>query len=122
MSYSQDLREKVVEYVAKVGNKGEAAIVFGISLTTVYRWVEQKKKTGNLARKKLNRPFKKIDPDILRAKLKENPHAYLRELAAVFNCSTNCLSKACRRLGITRKKRPRSTVNGARKKEQIIRR
>jgi len=40
----------------------------------------------------------------LAAYFEKNPDSYLSEAADVFNCSTNAIFKARKRLGITRKK------------------
>jgi transposase len=104
MSYSIDLRQKVVEFLSKGNSQRKATEVFGICLDTVSRWYQKYRDTGSLANKPLERSFKKIDPDKLSAYVEEHPGAYLSELAEVFSCSDVAILKALRRLGITRKK------------------
>ena len=60
--------------------------------------------------------FKKIDPDKLKKYIEEHPDAYLREIAEEFGCSVNAVSKALKRLKITRKKRLYAIKNKKQKK------
>jgi transposase len=111
MAYSEDLRKKVIEYLAQGHSQRKARQTFGISLTTVNKWHQMYQGTGNLKDKPPLRKFKKLDPEKLKNYIKEHPDAYLKEIGAVFGCSDVAVMKAFRRLGITRKKRPRGTVN-----------
>ena len=62
------------------------------------------KEEGTLRKRAGKRPFKKIDPDKLRSYIQANPDAYLRETAMEFHCCKSAMSKALKRLKITRKK------------------
>ena len=83
MSKSKDLRETAVAY-KKSGNSYE--------------------ETGDLSNKPLNRGFKKIDPEKLKAYIAEHPDDTQEEVSVVFGCCPQAISKAYKRLGITRKK------------------
>lgn len=111
MSYSKDLRERVVKYRLSGHTIKETCEVFGVGNYAVGKWVKQYKETGDLSNKPLNRGFKKIDPEKLKAYIAEHPDAYQREIAEVFECSAVAVGKAMKRLGITRKKRHCVTVN-----------
>ena len=104
MAYSEDLRKKVVEYLAKGHSQREAQAAYGISLSAVNKWHQKYQKTGELKDPPPRRSFKKIDPKKLKAYVKEHPDAYLKEIGDVFSCSDTAVLKALRRLGITRKK------------------
>ena len=90
--------------------------VFGVSASTVHRWVRQYEETGDLSNKPLNRSFKKIDPEKLKAYVAEHPDDTQQEVATVFGCCNQAISQAYRRLGITRKKRHSVIKNRAKKK------
>lgn len=111
MAYSIDFRKKVIEYIGKGHSQREAAQVFGINPETVSLWHRQYVKTGNLEKKSYIRRFRKLDPEKLQAYIAEHSDAYLQEIGDVFGCSDTAVLKALKRLGITRKKRPRSTRN-----------
>jgi transposase len=49
MSYSLDLRERVILYVLSGHTKSSASDVFNIGISTVRRWILLKEKTGNLS-------------------------------------------------------------------------
>lgn len=111
MSYSKDLRERVVKYRLSGHTIKETVEVFGVGNYAVSQWVKKYKETGDLSNKPLNRGFKKIDPEKLKAYISKNPDAYQKEIADYFNCSKAAVWKALKRLGITRKKRRYITVN-----------
>lgn len=116
MSYSIDLREKVIEYLGDGHTQREARDTFHISLSAVNRWKQLYQKTGNLEDKKACHKFKKLNPTELKAYVQEHPDAYLTEIGDAFGCSDTAVMKALRRLGITRKKRRNATVNKSRSK------
>ncbi|MBR1486750.1 MAG: hypothetical protein IJ597_05805 [Synergistaceae bacterium] len=49
----------------------------------------------------------KIDPEKLKNYVKENPDAYLREIAEAFRCCQTAIRKALKRLKLTLKKTTR---------------
>ena len=79
-------------------------------------WVQRYEETGDLSDKPLNRGFKKIDPEKLRTYVKEHPDDTQQEIADAFHCSNQAVSKALKRLDITRKKKRAATKSGSRKK------
>ena len=83
MSKSKDLKEAALMY-QKEGHTYE--------------------ETGDLSVKPLNRGFKKIDPEKLKAYVAEHPDDTQEEVSVVFGCCPQAVSKAYKRLGITRKK------------------
>ena len=110
MAYSEDLKQKAVNCIGRGKSQREVAKLFGLSLDTVNKWWQKYRDTGDLKNKPPQpRPFKKIDPEKLRAHITEHPDAYLAEIAEVFNCSDTAVGKALNRLGITRKKRRGAT-------------
>lgn len=116
MSKSVDLRKAAVEYKLKGHSLRETAQTFGVSKDAVSKWVEKYKETGDLSNKPLNRTFKKIDPEKLKAHIKEHPDDTQKEIAKVFGCCNQAISKAMKRLKITRKKNKNITKNRIPKK------
>lgn len=53
----------------------------------------------------------KVDTDKLKTYVKQNPDAYLHEIAKVFDCGTSTIFYALQSLDITYKKRPQATLN-----------
>lgn len=62
MSYSIDLRKKVLEYLEKGGTVIEASRLFTICRPTIYQWI-RKKQGGSLKDAKPKRPWRKIVPE-----------------------------------------------------------
>ena len=104
MSKSVDLRLSAVLYRLDGHTYAETAKIFHVSVFAVHAWVQKYQETGDLSDKPLNRRFKKIDPERLRAYVKEHPDATQQEIADEFHCSNQAVSKALKRLNITRKK------------------
>lgn len=103
-AYHEDLRKKVVAYTEGGGSKKKAAEVFGICEQTVYRYIALSL-TGDLSPKKLERGWKKIDPEKLRQHVEKHSDATLAERAAKFGCSHQAIWLALGLLGITIKKK-----------------
>ena len=122
MGYSVDLRMRAVQYCLESGAAcADAAKIFGVGRSTVQSWRQQYEETGDLSDKPLKRSFKKIDPEKLRAYVKDHQDATQQEIADEFHCSNQAVSKALKRLNITRKKKRAATKNGMRKKGRPIR-
>lgn len=116
MSKSKDLREAAVIYKLEGHTLEETAKIFKVGKSSVSNWVKKYKETGDLSDKPLNRGFKKIDPEKLKAHVKEHPDDTQKEMAKVFGCCNQAISQALKRCGITRKKRQHATKNRVRKK------
>jgi len=104
--YSNDLREKALRYYDKGGkSQAEVSGIFGVSHRTFAQWVKLRK-AGNFLRRaqQKRRAPTKIEGGALRRYIEQHPDAYLWEIAVVFKVSDVGILKACRRLGITRKK------------------
>ena len=106
MTYSIDLREKVMEFLQKGHRVSQAEDAFGISGFTIRKWRRLLEETGSLEDEPRRATFKKLDPEKLAAYVGEHPDAYLQEMGEAFGCSGTAVFKALRRLKITRKKKP----------------
>jgi transposase len=106
MTYSIDLREKVMEFLQKGRSMSQAEEAFGISTFTINKWKRLLERTGSLEDGPRHHTFKKLDPEKLAAYVGEHPDAYLKEIGDAFGCSGTAVFKALERLKITRKKKP----------------
>jgi transposase len=113
-AYSEDLRRKIVEAVeGRRMNKSEAARVFGVSLSSVKRYVKAVREGRSLSpgralgkRPTLDEKARKL----LEADVEERPFAklkqrqeYLQKVAGI-SVSESTLSRAIRSMGFGRKK------------------
>jgi transposase len=101
MSYSLDLRKKVVNYVENGGSITAAAKHYQISRTTVYRWFQRE----NLAPTKTENRQRKLDWKALEKDVKENPDSRLVDRAKKFGVTINAIYYALKKMKITRKKK-----------------
>src|SRR5918992_4094194 len=112
-AYSEDLRRKVVEAVERRGmGKSEAARAFGVSLSSVKRYVAKANRGGSLSPRKHPGPRPKIGERarrLLEADVEERPAVSLRERGrflervAGVRVSESTLSRILRRMGFSPK-------------------
>ena len=107
MAYSVDTREMVFEYLSKGHTQEEAKRELGVSVASMTRWRKMLRETGSLEDKEPQRNPRKLPDEELKAYVAEHPDAFFTEIAEHFNCSDEGVRKACKRLGITRKKKTR---------------
>ncbi len=62
-AYSLDLRERIVRAVDEGRSQREAARLFGVGVSTVKRYVQQRARTGHLARRPIPGAQPKIGPE-----------------------------------------------------------
>lgn len=105
MSYSIDLRKRVVDFVKAGGGKSEAARRFSVGRQAVYHWLNRE----DLTPKPYVRTKMKLDPEAVRAYVSKHNDAYLREIGAHFSVRANTVFYALKKLKITLKKKPRGT-------------
>jgi transposase len=123
MSYSRDLKERAIKY--KETHKLEETLeAFGIAKSTFYEWKKEFAKEAEMVAKgeKIEKPKrtyeKKINKETLKKAVEEKPDSELSELAELFNCSFQAVSKALKSMGITRKKRRLPTQKNPKKSVQ----
>ena len=104
MGYDEKYRRRALDYWGEGNSKRKTAEVFKVSTTTLQKWKSKLKESGTLESKKRVETWRKIEPEKLRQYIEANPDAYLREIAAEFECTVHAVEKALARLKITRKK------------------
>ncbi len=102
MSYSKDLRKRVLDFVEGGGSKVEAAKRYNISRDIIYKWLKAPdpltpQKTGP-------RGPRCIDYSALKQHVQDFPDQTNVERAAHFGVSPYCIWYGLRKLGISRKK------------------
>lgn len=120
MSYSIDLRKRVVQFIENGGSILEAVRIFGVTRQTIYNWFKKKKTTGSLQDKVPERPWRKLEPQALIAFIENNPDLTLAEYAKHFGTIPSTMCEAFKRLRISRKKRPYATKRGMKKRERYF--
>ena len=113
--YSEDLRQKVVIAVGGAMSKAQAARTFGVSLSSVKRYVDKARRGESLAPKKSPGSPPKLDDKATKLFLeedlnKEHPYATLQErrdyieALSGISVSRSTMCRAIARIGPTRKK------------------
>ena len=78
--------------------------VFGIYPSEVIKWRKLLAETGSLKARYRKTRKRKIDLKKLEQELERNPDALLSELAVIFNCTSQAVHSALKRLKVTYKK------------------
>jgi transposase len=105
MSYSLELRERVVSFVEKGNSRKSASEVFSVHYNTVKAWVKQFRERGCLTPKPMPpRPPYKLEVAVLQQQVKEHPDWFQHEQAESFGVTPSAISKAFAKMGLTRKK------------------
>ena len=100
MTYSVDLRERVVAFVEGGGSKAQAARRFEVCRSCVYDWL----KRASLEPKPHGPRRRKLDRQALARHIEEHPDLLLRERAAHFGVRMYSIQYALRQLRISHKK------------------
>lgn len=100
MSYSIDLRKKVVNYVRNGGTVTNGAKIYQIGRTTIYEWLKRE----NLSPIKVEHRQRKLDWNALKKDVQQNPDLRLIDRARNFNVTINAIFFALKKMKITRKK------------------
>lgn len=83
-SHSEDLRVRVVEFVASGASRRAAAARFDVGVSSAIRWTDQKRRTGNVSAKPQggDRRSHRIEAhrDFLLGRISETPDVTLEEL------------------------------------------
>jgi transposase len=119
-SYSEDLRQRVVE--ARLSGKSvvEVAELFQVSRDCVRRWAIQYRETGSYSSHRRRGGYKKSkieDMAKFEAFARAHAHSTLAQMQAHWEeeVSLMCLSRALKRLGWTRKKSNTPTANATKR-------
>jgi len=99
MSYSVDLRERVIDFVRSGGSQSEASRLFKVTRRSIYNWLQRE----DLAPTPHKERRRKLDKTALAAHVRDYPDALLRERAAHFGVSVPSVWAALRRVKITKK-------------------
>ena len=105
MAYSIDFRQRVLEYISEGNTQEKASKIFKIGTMTIKRWKRLLSETGGLSIRVSEREGWVYNADKLREYIRENPQAYLREIAEHFGGSIPGAANALAREKITLKKR-----------------
>lgn len=101
MSYSLDLRKRVVDFLEKGGKISNAVENYQVSRATIYRWVDRK----DLKPIKVTRRKRKLDWEAVKKDVEQNPDLKLSDRAKNFGVRTNAVWYAIKEMKITRKKK-----------------
>lgn len=124
--YSYDLRRKVIEAIELNGMKRcEASEFFNISRNTINMWFQRRRETGEFkakVRENRGNSHKITDWDKFRAFVETHGDKTQVEMAQLWDgeISDRTISRALKKIGFTRKKRPTATVNGMRTNDRSL--
>ena len=101
MSYSLDLRKRVINYIDNGGSISSATRIYKVGRSTIYRWLAR----IELKPTKVTRRQRKLDWEALEQDVKENPDLRLCDRALKFGVNISSIGYALHQMKITQKKR-----------------
>ena len=102
MSYSADLRTRVIAYIKSGGKKSDASRTFGVSRWCIYDWL---RRGDNLSSSHPGpKTSYKFNREELSEYLKNHPDATLKEMSASMGVCVTAIWNALQKMKITRKK------------------
>ena len=119
-NYSNDLRQKVVEYLDAGNNYNQASKIFKISVSAIGRWYRKYMHEGNYFAKKRGGSTRKIDLEGLEKYVKTNENMTLKQAAQKFDVSIFTISYWLKRLGYSYKKKTFPTWKQVKQSETNI--
>ena len=118
-AYSEDLRERVLDFLETNTNKKAASSLFKVGIASIYRWIKLKNTKGSLKPLQREYAYKKIDYNALKNYLEFNSDRFLFEIAEEFSVTPQAIFYALKKLKITRKKRQPFTGKGMKARDKI---
>lgn len=119
--YSIDLRIRAMEYLDSGHTYQETSDLFKVTTRTLSNWSRLRREKGSLEFKNTPRSPHKLRNEDLLDYVRNNPDAYLREIAAHFNCGITTVHDALKRLGVKYKKNKKYIEKETRKGERSLR-
>lgn len=104
MSYSSDMRDRALKLISSGKKIGEVSDLFGVHRQTLHRWVREQRKGQTRAGRPGPRSNRLVCEKALRQAIKARDDARLIELADHFGVHPSTISKALKRMGVSRKK------------------
>lgn len=103
--YSQDLRDKVIEYLELGNSQQSASKIFKLNLSTISRWWLRYKREGNCApRKRLGRA-PRVSLSALKDYIEMNPNFKSADMGKHFGMSSGGAFYWLKKLGYSYKKK-----------------
>ena len=120
MSYSKDLREKVLKHIELGETIKSASMLFSVGSSSIKRWKRNQRETGSVMGPGRPLGSYKINEDKLKSYIIENLDALLDEMSIEFGVTIAAISAALKRLNFTRKKSLHFTLKDVKKNDKHI--
>ena len=104
MAYSINFKQRALDYIKEGHSPVEATKVFDVGVKTLFTWEKKLCEQGHLERKKRVVKKRKIPLEELKAFVEAHPDAFLREIAAHFDCAVPSVWAALKQIKVTLKK------------------
>lgn len=105
-AYSQDLREKVIQYLESGGTQHSCSLLFRLGERTVRRWWERYQKEGHTEVRKAPGSKGKVDAEALKSYVRKNPHLTLSAIGEHFGVRGVSIYQRLKCMGFKYKKKP----------------
>jgi transposase len=112
-AYSKDLRERVIRFIERGGSQAKAAEQFRVSLPSIVRWLQRKRRTGEVSARKQGRKggTSCVKAEALQAYIREHADETLREIGRHFGVSGVTIWTRLHQLGYAFRRKASSAKN-----------
>ena len=122
MAYGLDYRKRALDLLDEGYSLKGVSEILNVGVTSLKRWKKRRNRGQLAAEYPSSRSAYKIGEDKLKTYIQDNPDSHLNEIAQAIGSRRSTVHSALQRLGITRKKRRRSTVSGMKANAEFTRR
>lgn len=119
--YSQDLRDRVINFIKSGNTQVSAAKLFSLDLSTVNKWYLRYRREGKCTPRARPGAKRKVDLEALTNYITLNPDAKLKDLAKKFGVSIWGIYYWLKKLGFSYKKKPFPMWKQVKKRENNTR-
>jgi transposase len=120
--YSQDLREKVIEYIKGGGSQRSASRVFRLGLTTIARWWKRWQAEGHCEARKRPGAAPRLNGEQVAKYVEEHPDFTANEMGEHFNMTAAGARYWLKKLGYSYKKKRVPMWKPVKRKERNMQR
>ena len=117
---SLDLRKRVIDYVNAGHTAKEAAAIFSINQSSVYRWKKLLKETGSLKVIPTPRGPHKLFLEPLKEYVDAQNSTTLEKIGKHFGCTASAVWNALNKLGYSYKKNRKNIKSGMKNKDKHL--
>ena len=119
-SYDIDLRSKLISYLLKGNSYDQASKVFGVSSSSIGRWMRRYKSEGNFLPRKNKAKLARVSEESFSIYVSDNPDKTLEQIGKYFGMGRTGAHYYMNKFGFSVKKKSQNIKKRTKKSEKNI--